>query len=135
MKTIQLNDNPHDFQKQNLVTITTKKGSYDIMKCSICGMEGKTTSLATMQVRNSYSDNRINNCKLTKKQLKSGNKDKKVRIFSCTASWAEREGLTPNSEHTIIETPANERIDSNGVWVNGLTMPVKLLNNEFNYID
>ncbi len=36
---------PHSWEKQNLVTINDKHGTYDKMKCRICGIAGKRFGL------------------------------------------------------------------------------------------
>lgn len=36
---------PHAWEKQNLVTIIDKHGSYDKMKCTVCGIMGKRFGL------------------------------------------------------------------------------------------
>lgn len=36
---------PHEWEKQNAMTVTGKNGSYDIMKCKFCGVTGKRFGL------------------------------------------------------------------------------------------
>ncbi len=131
MYTINLNDNPHKFEKMNLVT---QIGNFDTLKCSKCGIKGKTTSLITLKVKGSYSKSKVDNCNSTDTDLRKGNTGKKVKIIFCTAVGESFENLKPNSEHFVIEVPKHENADSSGVWVMGTSEPVKILNNEFNYI-
>lgn len=132
MYTIDLNDNPHNFEKLNLVT---ELSGHDTLKCTKCGIKGKTTSLSTMQVKGSYSEEKVINCVFTETELRNNNVGKRIKITFCTASGEIFSNLTPNSEHIIIRTPDNQKADSKGVWVMGVGEPVKVLNNEFVFID
>jgi hypothetical protein len=130
MKTIDLNDNPHTFSKQNLVT---QMGNFDTLKCDKCGIQGKTTSLSTMSVKESYSKDVINNCTQTEDVMRNGNKGRKIIITHCSASGPAFTNITDRSEHTVIETPKEHKPNSRGVWVMGTGEPIMVLNNEFNY--
>lgn len=59
---------------------------------------------------------------------------KKIMIRYCSAFGPEFEGLTPHSEHIIIDAPANQKPDNDngrkGYWVMGKTEPVLVLWNE-----
>lgn len=132
MYTINLNDNPHEFDKLNLVT---QIGGFDTLRCKKCGIKGKTTSLSTVAVKGSYSKSKVDNCILKDDEMRKGKEGRKVRITFCTAVGKRFENLTPKSEHFVIETPKNEKADTQGVWVMGTSEPVKILNNEFDYVD
>lgn len=133
MYTIYLNDTPHEFEKQNIVTITTVKGSHDVLKCSLCGIQGKTTSLSTVGMKGSYSKNKIENCIKTKKNSQEA-EGKKIQITKCNAFGKHFMNLTPGSEHSVVKCPEEYTEDSKSIWVMGVGEPVKILNNEFNYI-
>ena len=132
MYTINLNDNPHEFEKQNLVT---QIGNFDTLKCKKCGIKGKTSSLNTIHVKGSYSLNKVKNCIVNTDSLAASKVGKKIKITYCSAMGKIFENLKPDSIHLIIEVPENEKSDTQGVWVMGVGTPVKVLNNEFEYIN
>lgn len=48
--------NGHDFKKQNLMTLSDNKGSYDLYVCNICGLQGKRRGLGReIEIRNNSS--------------------------------------------------------------------------------
>jgi hypothetical protein len=128
MVTIDLNNNKHEFEKQNLVTT---KGGYDILKCVKCGIQGKTNSISTISVKSSYSKNKILSC--IHKVEDTNNIGRTIRITEVFAFGEYFYNLTPNSEHTVIKAPTNYKDDLQGVWVMGVGQPVKVLNEEFVY--
>lgn len=125
MITIEINHGGHDWQKKNLVTLSGRKGSYDIMKCSKCGIEGKRRTFNTITLKASYNLEKINNC--------NGVHDipQKIQITICGGFGKQFSNLTPNSIHDVVEPPAPYKNDSSGVWVMGVGEPVKVLHNEF----
>lgn len=128
MYNIKLTEGGHNWSKQNLMTIVKAKTNYDILKCTNCGIIGKTTSLATIALKGSYSKQKVFNC---------NNKDipkKRIKITRCNAAGDIFENLKPNSEHDVIAHPEGENND-NGIWVMGIGEPVKVLDGEFNYIN
>lgn len=132
MYKIELNNNPHDFEKQNLVSL--KNGS-DRLKCKNCGIEGLTMYLTILKVKGSYSQNKVENCIYKKSDLEALRKDKKIRITFCQAQGSAFENLIPDSEHIVIGAPKGQKENTMGVWVMGIGEPVKVLNNEFEYVD
>jgi len=120
----------HDWQKQNLVTIPGRKYNYDILKCSGCGMVGKSKALGYIELKASYSHEKVNSCPGFKVEAK------RVKITGCTAYGPSFANLTPGSEHEIIEPPAgeNSKNDASGVWVMGVGQPVRVLADEYNAI-
>ena len=136
MKTIDLNNTVHNFEKSNRFTITTKRGGYDIMKCSKCGMIGKTYALGVLTVRNKYKDKKINHCNLTKKEIQEKSNKlllKSITITNCTACGEVFKNLKPGAIHQVIEPPNPYTNDLKGVWVMGVGEPVKVLKSEFFY--
>jgi len=131
MYTISLNNNPHEFEKVNLVTM---EGNFDILKCKRCGLVGKTVSLTTLSVKGSFSRHKVYNCTSTEEEIREKMKGKKIVVTVCTAHGKAFGNITPNSVHQVIETPENQSVDNKGVWVMGVGEPVKLLNTEFNYV-
>ncbi len=126
MYNISLNEGGHVWQKQNMVTIVKGNKNYDIMKCAICGIKGKTSSLSTIALSGSYSEKRVFNCAGGKEAIK-------VKITHCAAVGPAFENLTPGSIHHVIESPKGKSNDS-GVWVMGVGEPVKILRNEYEII-
>lgn len=59
----------------------------------------------------------------------------KIKITNCKAFGEMFKNLTPGSIHEVIEAPKeykNSKIK--GVWVMGVGEPVKVLDNEFEYV-
>jgi hypothetical protein len=120
---INLSEGGHTWEKQNLVTIATKNGSHDVLKCKHCGIEGKTSSLWTIKVKRSYSKEKVYNC--------TNNKTASyIQITQCGAFGKAFTNLTPGSIHEVINPPEDYKNDT-GTWVMGVGEPVKVLANEF----
>lgn len=128
MKTLNLSNTVHKFEKQNLVTT---KGGYDVLVCSKCGLKVKRATLGDdVTVMGRASREKIDNCNLTKEDFE---KDfgKEIQITNCTAVGAQFDNIVPGSIHTTIPAPKGEKNDAKGVWVEGVGEVVKILNNEF----
>lgn len=127
MYNISIKEGGHKWEKQNALTITTSRGSYDLMKCSLCGISGKTSSINTIQLKGSYARETVFNCK--------GNKTisvlKKIKITHCTAQGKIFENIIDGSIHEVVTPPKNYKNDHTGVWVMGNGEPVKILTEEF----
>jgi hypothetical protein len=133
MVTINLKDGGHTWEKQNVVTITTRRGSFDIMKCTGCGITGKTASLVTIRLKQTYG-NKINNCPAAMKVINAQKERGKIQITYCHAMGKQFANLTPGSEHDVVAAPEGQKEDTRGVWVMGVGEPVKVLNDEFKKI-
>lgn len=116
----------HDWQKVNLVTLVSKGCStYDLYRCSRCGLEAKRYRLNELVVDERYR-NKLAHCS-------SVGKPKQLQIIECRAVGPQFANLTPGSVHDIIAPPeGNDR--KRGEWVMGVGEPVKVLFDEFNYI-
>lgn len=114
----------HQFEKQNLVTISDKSGCYDLYKCSLCGLKGKSYQLDSIDI-----DGRKKNFMSCPKA-----EGKKFIIISkCYAQSPQFKNLIPGSKHKIIDPPKEEKHSKNGVrgyWVMGVGEPVLVLFNE-----
>lgn len=40
----------HSFKKKNVITLIDDKGQYDIMICSVCGIQGKCRDMQTVEI-------------------------------------------------------------------------------------
>lgn len=128
MKIVELKA-PHDFHKENLVTM---KGGYDIMKCRLCGIKGKRRGVNPhITVPNNTSENLIKFCdgSILKNDGFVGNF---IQVTKCTISNPVFDNLTPNSIHQIVQPPKDYFNGDRGVWVQGIGEPVKLLFDEYN---
>ena len=123
---INLSEGGHTWEKQNLVTVSTRKGGHDVLKCKHCGIQGKTSSLWTISLKGSYSPDKVYNCPNNKKASK-------IQITQCTAFGKVFENLTPGSIHEVIAPPEEYKNDT-GTWVMGVGEPVKVLPHEFKII-
>lgn len=129
MYTQQLSDGGHNWEKQNLVTLFNNSGQYDIYKCRDCGITGKSQSLGTIHLKGTYSKSKVQNC-----PGRNTSKLTKIKITYCHANGKVFENLTPGSEHEIVTPPKGYKNYEGGVWVMGVGEPVKVLNEEFEFI-
>jgi len=117
----------HNWEKQNLVTKMSRRGGYDEMICSNCGMKGRRYGFETVEVSETYKLENVNLCP----KAKLAEIPEKIRITYCTAQGKQFENLTPDSIHQIVTPPENYKNDHTGVWVMGIGEPVKVLPEEF----
>jgi len=122
----------HTFRKTNLMTINKGGRMFDEYECTTCGMKGRRYGVSNYAtVANTYSDNLVNNCRLPKTDNYIG---RLIKIQQCNASNPAFANLTNKSMHRIIKPPEGYANGGNGVWVQGIGEPVKVLNNEFIYL-
>ena len=127
MYNISLKEGSHNWEKQNLVTIIKGGKSYDEMKCSGCGMQGKTHRLTNIILKGSYSVSGVRRCKAAGKfEVPS-----RIRITNCVAHGEQFANLVNDSEHDVVAPPESYNNDEDGVWVMGVGESVKVLNNEY----
>jgi hypothetical protein len=113
----------HEFEKQNLVTLTDRTGMYDLYKCAFCGLTGKAYTLTEITV-NDRVKSATENCPKAKKV-------KKIRITNCRAAGQVFANLTPGSVHDVVDAPKGQPNNLAGVWVMGVGEPVKVLVGEY----
>lgn len=114
----------HRWEKTNLVT-KGRKMLYDNYQCRHCGLKGKMVSFGLLQISERFRK-KFERCSGTKEVAK-------IRIINCIAVGSQFSNLIPGSIHNIIDTPEGE--DNNGgVWVMGVGEPVKVLYQEFEFI-
>lgn len=116
----------HKFTKTNLTTKSGPKGLYDEYECALCGMKGRSYKLGTIQISAAYREHIFRCKKLTPKR--------RIRIIRCSAFGDEFMNITRGSIHTVVDPPEGGDT-SRGVWVKGVTEPVLLFFNEFEFID
>lgn len=121
---IKESETNHKFVKTNLVTLNSKKGYYDLMKCSLCGLVGRRYTLSLIEVPDVYSQK-------AKSCPKSTLIVNKIKITICHAHGAVFKNLTPGSVHNVVEPPVGYKNDVDGVWVQGVGEPVKVLRSEY----
>lgn len=118
-------DGPHKLEKQNLVTIIKGKRAYDILKCSKCGIEGKTHSLTTIGFKGSYSQEKVENC--------NNAAPAKIKVTECAAQGPAFENIKPGTTHAVVDPPEGHD-NSRGIWVMGVGEPIKLLHGEYDSV-
>ena len=134
IQTISLAHHLHDFTKVNLVTISKNKRTYDEYKCRKCGLVGRRYGLTeTILLVGNPSNNKITNCTEEKRgsDYWLGNR---VKVTKCTAQGPAFANCTPDSVHNIVSPPAGYTNGADGMWVQGVGEPVKLLYTEFTYL-
>ena len=119
----------HNFSKTNIVTIIKGGRNYDEYKCSACGIKGKRYGLSEyVAVAETYSDNLIRNCIVPEHDAYVG---KRIKVRNISITNPAFNNCLPNSIHIIITPPEEFANGGNGVWIQGVGEPVKLLFNEF----
>lgn len=131
MAIVNIKSGLHNWEKQNLITIKGRGGMYDELKCSHCGMKGRTYQLGLVRVSNSYKAENINLCP----KAEESKTPQRIEVIYCSANNPAFSNITPKSQHDIVEPPKGESNYYRGVWVMGVGEPVKLLYGEFKEID
>lgn len=131
MYHVDVKESGHEFEKKNLVTITGRKGGYDLKVCKYCGIKGKQYALESIQIGENYNKERVFLCPKAPKR----EKPKQIKILYCNASSRIFANITPDSVHDVISIPEGEKDNNKGVWVMGVGEPVKILNYEFNEVE
>lgn len=121
-----LNENGHVWEKQNLVTLSSKKGAYDLYKCKNCGLTGKSYHLGIIEVSDSHHAKAMRCPKVQRGKV--------IKVIRCNAVGEEFKALVPGSSHKVVPAPEGQN-NNRGEWVMGKTEPVLLLFGEFEYID
>jgi len=129
MKTIDLSNTIHRFEKQNLITVIGKKTNYDILKCTKCGIKGKRYGISNEIILDGRTaNNKIINCD-------GSSKVQKIKITNCTANGRQFSNLIPGSIHDVIIPPKGYKNGDRGYWVMGVGEPVLVLFNEFEFFN
>ena len=126
MKTFDMKEGGHKWEKQNVVTQTDRNGLFDTYKCAKCGACGKSYRMGEITVsdRTAY---RIHVCNgLQRKPY--------VKVTRCNAAGNQFSNLTPDTIHQVIVPPKGYD-NKRGEWVMGVGEPVLLLFGEFVYVD
>lgn len=120
--SIDLKTTAHKMDKVNLVTISSRQGMYDKLRCKVCGIEGKRYGLSPyVTVVGAYNILLENSCKHPDFTATE------VIITHCTAVGTRFSNLTPGSIHKVLTDKHSDK----GVWVMGVGEPVVLLRSEF----
>lgn len=126
MKVYELTTGGHNWEKQNLVTQSDRKGrGYDVYRCKCCGIVGKSYRIGSIEI----FEKDIRKMEKCKGVSRSSN----IKITFCNACGPEFSGLTPGSAHPIVPPPEGQD-NKRGEWVMGKTEPVLVLYGEFVYI-
>lgn len=119
---ISLKDGGHEWEKLNLVTVSSRKGSYDEYRCKHCGVKVRSYHLGCVTIDVAHV------------RCKKSPKTSMIKITHCTAVGPEFENLTPRSIHSTIAQPEGED-NTRGEWVMGVKKPVLVLYREFEYVE
>jgi hypothetical protein len=126
MYIIAIKQNIHNWEKQNIVS---EKNGHDTVKCSICGLIGKRTSLETITVSRTKKNAKILNC-IASEILPS----RKIIITTEPRGNNNFKNLKLGSHHDIVEPDVNNKNTTQSVWVQGVEQKVRLLPDEFEFI-
>lgn len=127
MYTVSITQSRHNWEKQNLVTLKGRKGYYDTMVCSNCGMTGRRYNFEFIEIYDRYDFKKASLCP----KVKPVDIPEKVKVTVCGAFGPAFKNLTPDSIHYVVTPPDGYLNDHTGVWVMGVGEPVKLLVGEF----
>lgn len=121
----------HTWEKQNLVTITSKGKMYDKMICKNCGMKGIRYGFTSVEVSEKYKFENVNRCP----KAEHVSVPKMVRVIKCTAFGKQFSNILPDTIHDVVNPPQGYKNDHTGIWVMGVGEPVKLVTGEFVHAD
>lgn len=134
MLLLDLFENGHEWEKVNLAGLVNRKGIYDLYRCKRCGVTGKSYSLGCIEIPE-RNRKKASVCKGALAIAKSYATAKGyVKVLQCGAFGKAFSNLKPGSIHKVIPPPNGEN-ENRGVWVMGVGEPVKLLYDEFLFID
>lgn len=119
------------WKKVNLVTLHSGKNSYDLYKHT-SGVTGKRWGIKEWLI---LTEKNFKKYSLWTNNRNKTLKGRTVRITRCDACGNQFKNLIPGSKHTVIPPPESKTEDDRGVWVIGVGEPVKILNNEFKYVN
>jgi hypothetical protein len=126
MYTLDLKSTIHNFEKVNLITELDRFGQYDLYQCTKCGLKGKLRTLGgVINIDSRFSESKIKNCDNSYQIPKS------IKIIKCGAFGKQFRNIVRGTIHEVIEPPKGYRNDGTGVWVMGVSEPVKILTSEF----
>lgn len=128
MKTVEFSYGGHKWDKQNLTTICKGKVSYDIYKCSVCGITSKSYRFGLITV----CEKDIS--KLAKCKCRNCISKRRIKITDCRAYGGQFKNITPGSVHEIV-TPPDGKGNKRGEWVMGVSEPVLILAGEYDYCE
>jgi len=128
MYHVSIKKSRHNWDKKNLVSKPGKKGHYDEVECTNCGIKGRRYGFTEVSISESYSKEKAFNCPKAPPLCIP----ERIKITFCTASGRAFGNLIPGSEHDVLECPPEPyKNDNSGVWVMGVGEPVKVLREEF----
>ena len=118
---IGLKDGGHEWEKSNLVTLSSRKGPYDEYRCKHCGLKARSYHLGCVTIDAAH---------VKCKRFQNGGL---LKIVHCAAVGPDFDNLTPGSVHSILSPPEGED-NTRGEWVMGVRSPVLVLFREFEYV-
>jgi hypothetical protein len=117
----------HVWEKQNLITLSKNGRMFDEMLCKNCGMKGRRYNFEFVEVSETYKYENVHSCpKATQPDI-----PKKIEVINCRAVGKAFKNLEPGTIHDVVTPPTGYKNDHTGVWVMGVSEPVKLLTGEF----
>ena len=117
----------HDWEKQNLVTISKGKKPYDEMVCRQCGMKGKRYNFTEVEVSGTYKEANAKRGPQAPALPAMG----KIQITRKGFGGGAFANLLEGSIHAVITPPEGYYNDATGKWVMGVGEPVRVLPREF----
>ncbi len=121
----------HSLEKQNGLTIVKGKKSYDIQKCSKCGIIFHTVGFHGLIPKGKVSEKKLLECDGSFLKTRKEQTGKWITVTHCTAQGEAFSNIETGTSHKIITPPEPYKNDVRGVWIMGVGEPVKILNNEF----
>lgn len=126
MIDVEIQDSEHKFEKTNLITIMSRKGGYDELKCTVCGFKARSFTLGYIRLHKNQVEKGLD--------CKKVSPTRQIQITQCNAQGKAFANLTPGSIHEIVPPPKPHKNDEKGHWVQGVGEPVKVLRGEYKYI-
>lgn len=112
MYRIKIDAGHHDWEKQNLITISKGRKSYDIVKCKGCKIEGKRINLDTVEITSKYSESKVKVCSAYKApDNEIADLNSKYDYFVAQSPWPSK---LPVGTKIVMVEPRKGKEDS--VW-------------------
>jgi hypothetical protein len=122
----------HAFEKANLVTISSKQGSYDLYICAECGLTGKRFGLTDniTILKNHKALAVCSNAPLPEKVMPEG-WVRPIKVVVVGAYAIRTFGFEPNKIYDVVDATDSRFVDDVWVYSEVRKEPIRLLADEY----
>lgn len=113
-----------------MITRVSRGKMFDEYKCANCGIRGRSLTLGTIEVSNTYNESKVKHCPSSTYQ-----RPKRVLVNNFHGQGKVFANIKDGQEYDVIDPPPPYKDDYKGVWVMGVGEPIKLLTDEYTVIE